>query len=328
MTFPVVHSTLDPKALTREIETRYALNGPVRCQLMSRANNDFYAVNVEGERFALRVAKADFRSRDEYAFEAAYVNHLHDKGCNVPAAIPASDGSLFFEVKAPDGARAITLMRWLEAKPFTKHLTVADARDMGAGLAHLHDAGQDFESTFSRDLSTADALGEYLPELLSMLVTDPEHHDFYAEATQRVQAALATISAESVRRGPVHGDYQFANVLRTDAGTIAVLDFDTCGMGYCAEDLLTFVWRSDMEIRDERVNEAFLSGYEEIRPLLDAERTFYPIFRVARDLYMSATFAMLINRVGPVPGFDGDFAPFTELVRQHLADASRLGSLL
>jgi Ser/Thr protein kinase RdoA (MazF antagonist) len=141
-----------------------------------------------------------------------------------------------------------------------------------------------------------------------------------------VQTALAKVSPDLVRRGPVHGDYQFANVLRAHDGAIAVLDFDTCGIGYCAEDLLTFVWRSDMEIRDESINEAFLSGYEGVRPLLDEERAFYPIFRVARDLYMSATFAILINRVGPVPGFDGDFAPFTELARRHLADARLSGS--
>ena len=321
MTFPVVHSTLDPNALTREIEARYALGDPVRCQLMSRANNDFYQVEAGGERFALRVAKADFRSRDEYAFEADYMSHLQGKGCNVPAPIPARDGTLFFEVEAPEGTRSIALMRWVSGEPFTKALSAADAHDMGAELARLHTAGLDFESTASRDLSMADMLDEFMPELLTMLAGDPAQRDFYARATARVQAALAERSAASLPRGPVHGDYQFANVMRTRDGGIAILDFDTCGVGQLVSDLLTFVWRSDMEIPDARINDAFVGGYETMRPLAAAEKHAYPVFRVARDLYMSATFAVLINRVGPVPGFDGDFAPFTALAKRHLAAA-------
>ncbi len=321
MTFPVVHSTLDPNALTKEIEARYALGGPVRCQLISRANNDFYQVEAGGERYALRVAKADFRNNDEYAFEAEYVSHLHGKGCNVPAPVPAEDGSLFFEVAAPEGTRAITLMRWVGGEAFTQALSAADAHDMGAELGRLHNAGLDFESAASRELAMAEMLAEFMPELLTMLAGDAAQRDFYARATARVQAALAEASSASLPRGPVHGDYQFANVMRTADGGIAILDFDTCGVGHLVTDLLTFVWRSDMEIRDANINDAFVAGYETVRPLSPAEKKFYPVFRVARDLYMSATFAVLINRVGPVPGFDGDFAPFTALARQHLATA-------
>ena len=51
------------------------------------------------------------------------------------------------------------------------------------------------------------------------------------------------------------------------------------------------------------------------------ERAAMPLFRAARDLVMAATYAILINRIGPVSGFDGDFAPFTALARKHVTDA-------
>jgi Ser/Thr protein kinase RdoA (MazF antagonist) len=73
-----------------------------------------------------------------------------------------------------------------------------------------------------------------------------------------------------------------------------------------------------MEIRSEFVNQAFVEGYQGARPLNAEELNGGPLFRVARDLVMSSTYAILINRVGPVPGFDGDFQPFTQLARQHL----------
>jgi len=318
MVFPVIHSTLDPKALTQEIKERYALQGKVRCQLMSRANNDFYEVTAAGARFALRVAKANFRTPDEYLFEAQYVSHLKAEGCLVPAPVPAQDGSYFFEVEAPDGARAITLMNWLDGKPFNEKLSNNDAAKMGAALASLHNAGESFKSQSTRSISTVDILNERMPDLYALLEADPEHQKFYRDATEKVVAEYAKLDPKNLRCGPVHGDFQFANVMRTGDGAIAVLDFDTCGTGLYAEDLYTFIWRSDMEIRSEFVNQAFVEGYQGARPLNAEELNGGPLFRVARDLVMSSTYAILINRVGPVPGFDGDFQPFTQLARQHL----------
>lgn len=321
MVFPVIHSTLDPKALTREVQSRYALHGDVRCQLISRANNDFYEVTTGGDRFALRVSKANFRSRDEYAFEAEYVLHLHSKGCLVPAPIKTRDGDLFFEVEAPEGIRTVTLMHWLGGRPFKKTLTSDDAFDVGAALARLHSAGEDFESAYDRTISTPDILDERIPDLLSLLEGDQEQCRFYVDAKQKVNAAYAAIDHRAVRRGPVHGDFQFANVMRAADGTLPVLDFDTCGIGYVMEDLYTFVWRSDMEIKDEAVNRAFFTGYESERALTVEEKRNGALFRLARDLVMSSSYAILINRVGPVPGFDGDFQPFTDLAQKHLAEA-------
>ncbi|MDE0800443.1 MAG: phosphotransferase [Rhodospirillaceae bacterium] len=321
MVFPVIHSTLDPRALERELAKRYTLSNPVQCQLVSRANNDFYEVRAGEDRYALRVAKADFRTREAYAYESAYVNHLHTKGCLVPAPFCANDGSLFFEVEAPEGIRTLTLMHWLDGKVFRETMSVDDAVEAGRSLAEIHSAGADFSSNTGRALSATAMLDERMPHLLGMLESDPEHYDFYVMATEAVKAAYERLGPLNLPRGPVHGDFQFANVMRTTSGALAALDFDSCGVGLLAEDIFTFVWRSDMEIKDETVNAAFINGYEEVRPLMDGEQAHLGLFRVMRDLVMSSTFAILINRVGPVPGFDGDFGPFTALARKHLSDS-------
>ncbi|MDX2225007.1 MAG: phosphotransferase [Rhodospirillaceae bacterium] len=321
MVFPVIHSTLDPGALTDEVARRYALAPPVRCRLINRANNDFYEVLTGGPKFALRVAKADFRPPAEYAFELDLLEHLHRAGAHVPGPLRQQDGTLFFQLEAPEGVRTVALFTWLAGRPFTKALTVADAADMGEGLARLHLAGRSFHSAHTRHVDTAAYLAGHMPALLAMLRDNPDEHDFYAGAHAAVVRALNGIDPAAVPRGAVHGDYQFANVLRLADGSIGALDFDTCGIGYLAQDIFTFVWRSDMEIRDEAVNSAFIAGYERARPLTGSERACLPLFRVARDLVMAATYAILINRVGPVPGFDGDFAPFTALARRHLSDA-------
>lgn len=319
--FPVIHSTLDPKALTREVVDRYDLPSPVHCQLVNRGNNDFYEVHAGAERYALRVSKADFRTRNQYIYETEYVDHLYSKGAVVPAPLRAKDGSLFFEVEAPEGTRPITLMLWLDGRTYEKSLGAEDATQMGSALAELHQAAVNFKPSAPREISTPRMLAERVPTLLDMLATEPEHRAFYEYATRAVTDAYDALQGKDVPRAAVHGDYQFENVMRTRDGNIAVLDFDTCGVGYLVEDIFTFVWRSDMEIKDEAVNTAFIAGYEEVRPLTDHERANLGLFRVARDLVMSSTFAMLINRIGPVPGFDGDFTPFTNLARKHLDEA-------
>ena len=60
MVFPVIHSTLDPKALTQELAQRYDLAEPLSCQLMSRANNDFYDVRAGEERYAPQGRQSGF----------------------------------------------------------------------------------------------------------------------------------------------------------------------------------------------------------------------------------------------------------------------------
>jgi Ser/Thr protein kinase RdoA (MazF antagonist) len=160
-----------------------------------------------------------------------------------------------------------------------------------------------------------------MPALADMLANEVEERSFYLKAAAAIQEAYRRMEGSALPKGHVHGDFQFANVMRCSDGIIAMLDFDTCGQGYLAEDIFTFVWRSDMEIRDEAVNAAFIAGYERVRPMSAAERAAMPVFRAARDLVMCTTYAILINRVGPVAGFDGPFSDFTVLARRHLAAA-------
>ncbi len=321
MAFPVIHSTLDPAALTAEIERRYDFRDAISCRLINRANNDFYEIRAGDRCFALRVAKANFRTNDAYAYELDLLTHLDRAGCRVPAPLKARDGSTFFTVEAPEGIRAVAIFQWLSGRPFTKALTAADAGEIGAALARLHLAGQSFQTSFRRLVNNADYVGQHMPALADMLAKETVDRDFYLKAEGAVRAAYDRIAGDGLPTGQVHGDFQFANVMREGDGTIAALDFDTCGEGYLAEDIFTFIWRSDMEIRDERVNAAFINGYETHRPLSADERRALPLFRAARDLVMCTTYAILINRVGPLPGFDGDFGDFTRLARRHLSDA-------
>ena len=187
MVFPVIHSTLDPQALSAEVTARYlSADDAVRCRLMSRANNDFYDIAAGSQRFALRVAKAAFRPSGDYVYELELLEHLDRAGLNVPGPMRTKDGDLFFEVEAPEGPRTVALFKWMDGRPYTKNLTVEDARAMGGGLAELHLAGADFKSTQIRRIGTGAYLSQHLPQLLEMMKGQPDDAAFYAQAAPAV----------------------------------------------------------------------------------------------------------------------------------------------
>ncbi|MBP02546.1 MAG: hypothetical protein CMM25_07030 [Rhodospirillaceae bacterium] len=322
MTFPVIHSTLDPVALTNEVQARYDVIPPLTCQLISRANNDFYRFSSDSIHYALRVAKAKFRKPADYFYEAEYLIHLQKAKYSAPRPYKALDGTYFFEVDAPEGSRTITLFSWLDGEVYNKHLEVSDAHKMGRSLAKLHTCGESFNPRYPRTINTIKILEERAPFLMEMLKIDKSARSFYIDAMDNVVKAYQSLSNSRLPKGPVHGDFQFANVMLLRSGGLAALDFDTCGFGFFSEDICTFLWRSDMEIKSTEINDSFLDGYSSIRVLSIEESEAIKIFRVARDLVMSASYALLINRVGPVSGFDGDFSPFTVLAKKHLKEAN------
>jgi Ser/Thr protein kinase RdoA (MazF antagonist) len=292
------------------------------CQLISRANNDFYKLTSKKSNYALRVAKAKFREPRDYLYEAEYLIHLHEMDYSAPIPYKSLDGTFFFEVQAPEGDRTITLFSWLEGEVYTKNLDAAAAHEMGFSLATLHTSGAGFNPHYQRQVNTIKILEERMPFLTEMLKTNQRDRDFYSSAMYNVIKAYQLLLRSGLPKGPVHGDFQFANVMSLSLGGLAALDFDTCGFGFLSEDICTFLWRSDMEIQKKVINDSFFVGYNSVRVLSVEEMDAIKVFRVARDLVMSASYALLINRIGPVPGFDGDFSPFTLLAQKHLKDAN------
>ena len=320
-TFPVSQSVLDADALAAELKQRYALCGDVRCLLLSRGMNDIYRVEHADGPHALKVARTGKSSDDEFAYEQAYVHHLGARGIAVPSPVPLNNGDLFFSVNAPEGKRQIVLMDWLEGEPFTHTVDERSAHRLGAFLADIHIAAQDFKTDHRKAVASETKLPQRLPELTAMFDGRAEDQAFLGRAGDAALSFMASLDQDEVPFGACHGDLQCANAMELKEGGLAVFDFSDCGTDPLAKDISAFYWRNDFEGRPESINQAFVDGYDSRRPLTSAEKGAQPMFRLMRHLLITSSMALFINRIGPVPGFDENIDYYLEMIRRYAADA-------
>ena len=320
MTFPVIQSVLDTAALAKALVAIYGPMAPVQCRLISRGMNDIYHVTAGAQRFALKVARAG-RSDAEFAYEPAYVAHLDRAGFIVPTPVMTLKGAPFFTVDAPEGPRQVVLMRWLEGAVLTKTASEDQARQLGAWLARIHQAGVGYAPPMRRAVAGENKMQERLPLLLDMVGNDPPMRDFLQRAADTVRARLAALDPRLVPRGPCHGDFQYANIMIGPDRAIGVFDFSDCGEDFFARDLAAFFWRADFDGVGEQLNPAFVAGYASTRPLNPAELAALPLFRAARHFVITMAMANYVNRIGPIAGFDGNLRYYLSMIRLYCAEA-------
>lgn len=321
MSFPVIQSVLDPGALAAEIEQRYGLAGPVTCRLISRGMNDIYAVDHRAGRYALKVSRAYKCSDADLEWEIGYVRALAGAGFLVATPQSCADGASFLVIEAPEGPRQVVLMTWLEGTLLNKELSTDVAHRLGTQLAKMHLATTGYATRAPKLVAAGPKILTRLPLLLDMLPAGSPDRRFLEMAAPAAVARLESLNQEELPWGPCHGDLQYANAMVTAAGEFAIFDFSDCGEDFLARDLSAFYWRNEFDGVVETINQAFLRGYQMVRPLNAAELAAQPLFRAIRHLVITAAMAEFVDRIGPVPGFDKNLTHYVGMIREHCHQA-------
>jgi Ser/Thr protein kinase RdoA (MazF antagonist) len=109
---------------------------------------------------------------------------------------------------------------------------------------------------------------------------------------------LQALPREGTGYGIIHGDVIRSNAQVMPSGEVAVLDFDFCGIGWRAYDVATYRGEVRFWQASPAAEEAFLSGYEAVRPLADWERAALPLLEAARHIQALGTRAIHVNEWG------------------------------
>jgi homoserine kinase type II len=247
-------------------------------------SNSNFLVETTGGRFVLTLYERRIDAAD-LPFFLDLMEHLAARGLPVPRPVRDGRGDALRQVEG----RSACLVTWLPgvslARPGPVHAGAA-----GRALARLHLAAADFPGTRANSLGpdwwqeTARALGPGLDTLSDGL-------------GQRVVAALEQVRARwpaGLPTGIVHADLFPDNVLMLGTQVTGLIDFYFACTDLLAYDLavLHTAWCFDPAthafLPDHE--QALVSGYHALRPLLPEERAALPI------LCMGASLRFLLSR--------------------------------
>lgn len=227
--------------------------------------NSNYFLHTDQGSYVLTVFEV--LTQAELPFFLHLKQHLSQKGVACPAPVAQKNGRLDTEVV---GKPACIVSR-LNGRD-TSFPTAAQCFHTGAMLANMHLAGADFPEQMPNPRHAA-WWNAAATQLLPLL--DAEDAALLAEET----AFLAQHPDHHLPQGIIHADLFKDNVLLNGDQVAGLIDFYYACNGSLVYDLAIALndWaRCADNTLDTELYQAFLQGYESVRPLTAAERDYLP----------------------------------------------------
>lgn len=222
---------------------------------------------TDGQLFALRINTNSPRTPENLRAEIAFVRLLAEDGrVKVPHPIENREGDFYTSILHEASGRMFhcVLYSWilgeeLEEEPQDEQQLSA----LGAAMATMHLAVEGFELPEGSSLPTFDDPLWWTEDFLlsEKSVLDAEAKDLISQALAAIKSGVAKFYANGTPR-VIHADMHGGNALWYE-GSVSVIDFDDCGIGFPLQDLATALYYLDTPEQDA----AFRQGYESIAPV-------------------------------------------------------------
>lgn len=284
-------------ALARAALDHYGL-GDARVEFFCNSDNLVFRIvadDAETSKFALRVYRPLGYSTREIEDELRWLAALaHEARLPVPAPVTGISGNLVQSVSLEGlpGWRKCALLHWVEGEFLTGALEPRHLEAVGVFMGRLHTEGTPLARAY--DLRRTRRLNHnYLSRLIDApprgdVGTDVGTDEFklVVEAAKFVHSRLDEAEQEELEIGLLHADLHQRNYLFT-AGGVAAIDFSECCWGAYLHDIAVtlsdlYIDKSFAELPELR--EAFLSGYQRVRPLPLGYERHIETFLLARTL--------------------------------------------
>jgi len=286
--------------LARVALARWRMETAPLALLKYRENAVFKVTDpASGERFALRVHRAGYRSDAELRSELQWTAALIAAGIEAPAAVPTATGELFVIVghEAVPQPRQCDLLRWVEGTIIGNvegdHVASADEVrtshfQAGRLAARIHNHGEHWPrppgfTRLSMDFDGLIGSRGYLGPYGACKLLSPGQVAMLDEARDAIRFALENFGKSPDRYGLTHGDFLPENLLR-DGDTVRIIDFDDCGFGWHVMDIATSLMFLLGEPQYEDAFTGFVGGYRTARALPDEHLEMLPVFLLARAM--------------------------------------------
>lgn len=147
-----------------------------------------------------------------------------------------------------------------------------------------------------------------------------ERLELFEEVSEKIRKRLEQYGKDPDRYGLIHSDLRLANLL-VEGSQIKVIDFDDCGYGWYVFDLAASLSFIEHKPYVPALINAWMKGYQKVRPLSQEEIHNIPTFIMMRRLQLIAWIGSRDNETTRTLG-----SQFTEetdvLAKNYLADAT------
>jgi Ser/Thr protein kinase RdoA (MazF antagonist) len=265
--------------------------------------NTTYQVNANGQRYALRIQRAEQQDWAEVQSELVWVQMLRaEAGLEVPQPMDTIVGGLLTSVEVPGvpEPRICVLFRWLDGRSAYKRLTPELMSRAGEFLAHMHMHSERFEPQegFTRPRWDAPAFGDGALNVnmeKCRARVSGEQWDVIVRMGEVVRSRLTAMPEERRSFGMIHADFHPGNPFFCNGGVRAI-DFDLCGWGYYLYDiavmLSVLVGRHS---KYEVLCAGFVEGYRRVRTLPGDWEEIVQMFIAARKMIRALWLAQQIG---------------------------------
>jgi Ser/Thr protein kinase RdoA (MazF antagonist) len=237
-------------------------------RLIRNRENAVFEVETPTGRAALRLHRMGYQDDAAIRSELWWCTALAREGVNVPAALPAKDGS--FLITLSNGRRA-SVIDWVEGdalgeagKPYDRPLTLLldQHRALGRLIADFHAATDrlTLPADFTRPLWDINGLVGEIP-FWGRFWDHPEATpDQRATLTKTRSFLHDFLSDHTGSFGPIHADVLRENVLM-NGHSLSLIDFDDSGIGFRLYDLGTVLSQNLYEPAYTQIRDALMDGY-------------------------------------------------------------------
>lgn len=276
----------------------YAIGAATAPTLINLSENATYRIEdpQSGRRWALRVHREGYHSKNAIASELAWLTALRGDGVvTTPVPVPGRDGALIQEAGHPAMRlpRNVVLFEWESgAEPSEREHLTEKFEVLGEVTArmHLHSQRWRRPENFERhvwDFETS--LGErpHWGRWRDGMGLDQSKAALLARAVDLIRRRLERFGKGPERFGLIHSDMRLANLL-IDGSQVKVIDFDDSGFSWHLYDAATAVSFFEHEEHVPELMSAWVKGYRKVHTLPAEDEAEIPTFVMLRRMLLVA----------------------------------------
>lgn len=296
------------------------------CRFLSHGENATFRITANGgKRFLLRIHRNDYHSRKGLLEELQWLQELSDDPVLVvPRPLVSKRGQLVERVETCEvgESRHCSVLQWVDGHFINKSLNRAHMDRLGAVIGRLHRLAR-HRTVVDRPYWNAEGLVGRNAKLGSV-----ENLPGISSRDQRIISEGRRLTFRKLKgfearfphkQGMIHADLHFGNLLLS-LGRFAMIDFDDCGFGFHAYDLVVPLRSAEHVLGKKRKREmqgfkdALLEGYCRESGWDRHDEEIFPHMVTARALALLAWF----NSRSDNPGLRKHFKPVAARVVKHL----------